>query len=1083
MGIYTFIKRPVFTTMLVMLLVVFGLNAYPSLGIDLYPDVDFPIVTVTVTWSGTSPEEMETLVTKPIENAVSSVSNIKTLSSVTLEGFSQTTLEFTFGTDAKMMANEVREKVAAIRRRLPDQIDEPAVQRFDITAQAIMYYALASDTRPRGEIRKIAWDVIKDELQRLDDVADVSVFGAQAREIHIYVDPRKLEAYNVSFEQIFNILDAQNMDTPGGRLKENGTEITIRTLGQYKSVDDIKNIVVASQGLQTVRIGDIATVEDGWEEERNFARTGGTPSVMIAIQKQSGTNTVAVAERVRARMEWLQKNVLPPDIKVIVARDSTRFIRENVHAVTMSLVFGGLLAVLITFLFLQNARATIIGAIAIPTSIVATFFLMKAMGFTLNNMSLMGLSLAVGILIDDAIVVIENIYRHLEHGQSSLEAARDGTIEISLAVLATTFCILAVFVPVGNMGEIIGQFFKQFGLTVAFAVAFSLFVAFTLTPMLSAYWLKITPVDRATQRGPVKWIQKVLDVWEDWFLRFRELYREIVRWALKRPKKLVAAAVLSLFLNLLLIPLLGFEFSPTYDSGEFNISVEAPAGTSIEKTRELITPIEKEVLAIPGLETAFVNIGSARNPVYKGFIGVRLKPVDERPPILKDTPWSEIFSQAKSYSDLKQRISDKLWPRSMMETMDELRVKFRKVQGLKVAVNNAQAVGRGDPRPIQIAFRGSDLEELRQLGTQLADEIRKIPGTTDVDISSAQHEPEVQIRLAPARMGQLGVDATAAGNAVQLAFLGVVQKNQFNIADKAYNIRVQMPEQYRKSIDDVANLRIYSGKTNSFVRLGDIADVRFSSGPTQIDREGRQRQIIVYGNAVGISTGEVIAKAMNEIIPNMNIPIGYSYRLVGQAQTMKDSYMEIGKALILAVVLIYMVLAAQFESFVHPFTIMLSLPFSLIGAVLGLLIGGKTINIMSMIGLIMLMGLVTKNAILLVDYTNQLRGRGMAIGEALVEAGAVRLRPILMTTFAMILGMLPIALGWGAGAEMRSSMGVVLVGGLITSTFLTLVIVPLVYLLIDNFRNWWLANTLEQKIDYISGALGRLGGVLRPKSR
>ncbi len=1068
--------------MLVMLLVVFGFNALPNLGIDLYPDVDFPIVTVTVTWTGTSPEEMETLVTKPIENAVSSVSNIKTLSSVTLEGFSQTTLEFTFGTDAKMMANEVREKVAGIRRRLPDQIDEPAVQRYDITAQSIIYFSLASDTRPRGEIRKIAWDIIKDELQRLDDVANVDVYGAQAREIHVYVDPRKLEAYNIGFQQIFDILDAQNMDTPGGRLKERGTEITIRTLGQYKNVDDIKNIVVANQGLQNVRIADIATVEDGWEEERNYARIGGIPSVMIAVQKQSGTNTVAVADRVRDRMDWLQKNMLPPDIKVIVARDSTRYIRANVEDVTLSLVFGGLLAVLITFLFLQNARATVIGAIAIPTSIVATFFLMKIMGFTLNNMSLMGLSLAVGILIDDAIVVIENIYRHLEHGQPSLEAARDGTVEISLAVLATTFCILAVFVPVGNMGEIIGQFFRQFGLTVAFAVAFSLFVAFTLTPMLSAYWLKLTVMDRATLRGPVKWVQKVLDVWENWFLRSRDLYRESVTWALKRPKKLVAVAVLSLFVNVLLIPLLGFEFSPTYDSGEFNIAMEAPAGTSIDKMKELVGIVEKEVLGIPGLETAFINIGSARNPVYKGFMGVRLKPVGERPPMLENTPWSEIFSGAKSYVDLKQRVSDKLWPRSMMETMDELRVKFRKIEGLKVAVNNASGVGRGDPRPIQIAFRGPDLEDLRRLGTELADELRKIPGTTDVDISSAQSEPEVIIRLDPVRMGQLGVNATSAGNAIQMAFLGIVQKNVFNIADKSYNIRVQMPEQYRRSIDDVANLRIATAR-GSFARLGDIADVKFSSGPTQIDREGRQRQVIVYGNAVGISTGEVMTKAMNEIIPNMNLPFGYTYRLVGQAQTMKDSYMEIGKALILAVVLIYMVLAAQFESFVHPFTIMLSLPFSLVGAVLGLLLGGKTINIMSMIGLIMLMGLVTKNAILLVDYTNQLRGKGMAIMDALVEAGTVRLRPILMTTFAMILGMLPVALGWGAGAELRSSMGVVLVGGLITSTFLTLVIVPLVYLLVDNFQNWWRANTFEQKLGHIVAGCQALLATATGKAR
>ncbi|MDR3591625.1 MAG: efflux RND transporter permease subunit [Negativicutes bacterium] len=1020
MGLYTFIKRPVFTTMVVMLLVVFGLSSYPSLGIDLYPDVDFPIVTVTVTWTGTSPEEMETLVTKPIEDAVSSVSNIKTLSSVTLEGFSQTTLEFTFGTDAKMAANDVREKVAGIRKRLPDQIDEPAVQRFDITAQAIVYFSLASDSRSRGETRKIAWDIVKDELQRLDDVADVSVFGAAAREIHVFVDPRKLEAYRIGFQDLFNILDAQNMDTPGGRVREKGTEITVRTLGQFKSVDDVKNIVVASQGLQNIRIKDVADVTDGFEEERTYARTDGTPSVLIAVQKQSGTNTVQVAERVKTRMEQLQRDMLPPDIKVSIVRDSSRYIHDNLDDVMMSLVFGGLLAVIITFLFLQNTRATIIGAIAIPTSIVATFFLMKVMHFTLNNMSLMGLSLAVGILIDDAIVVIENIFRHMEHGKPPLQAAAEGTGEIALAVMATTLSILAVFVPVGNMGEVIGEFFKQFGLTVAFAVAFSLFVAFTLTPMLSAYWLKISPVNRETLHGPGRWIQKVLDVWEDGFLRFRDTYKEVVSWALKRPKKLVALAVLSLLINIALVPFLGKEFQPQYDSGEFNIALEAPAGTSLDKMKELVAPIEKEVLSIPGLETAFFNIGSQRNPVYKGFIGVRLIPSDKR-------------------------------SKSMMDIMDDLRIKFRKVQGLKVAVNNTQGVGRGDARPIQIAFRGPDLEVLRTIASQLADEIRKIPGTADVDISSAQSEPEVQIRLDPERIGQTGVNATDAGNAIQMAFLGIVQKNQFTIADKAYNIRVQMPEESRMSIDDVANLRI-SGKSGTFVRLGDVAEVKFSSGPTQIDREGRQRQVIVYGNAIGISSGEVMDRALNTIIPAMNLPFGYTYRLVGQAQTMQDSFREISKALILAIVLIYMVLAAEFESFIHPLTIMLSLPFSLVGAILGLLVAGKTINIMSLIGIIMLMGLVTKNAILLIDYTNQLREKGYEITEALVEAGAVRLRPILMTTFAMILGMAPIALGWGAGAELRSSMGVVLVGGLITSTFLTLIIVPLVYLLIDRLQ-------------------------------
>lgn len=1009
-----FIKRPVFTTMLVLLLVVFGLNSYPGLGVDLYPDVEFPIVTITVTYTGASPEEMESLITKPIEDAVSSVAGIKTLSSVSREGVSQTTIEFELGTNPKLAANDVREKVAGVRKRLPDQIDEPVVQRYDITAQSILTFSLASDTRPRGEIRKIAEDIVKNQLQQLEGVAEVTVYGAAQREIQILADPRKLEAYGISLQQLLDAVDANNINTPGGHVTEKGIELTVRTIGKYQSIDDIKNIVVLNQEGRLVALKDVAAVEDTWVEERNFAKTNGVPSVIVSIQKQSGTNTVGVAEKVKQSMQNLEQNVLPPDIKITKVRDNSVYIRDSVDDVMMSMVFGGLLAVAITFLFLRNARATMIGAIAIPTSVISTFFLMKAMNFTLNNMSLMGLSLAVGILIDDAIVIVENIFRHMEQGKAPREAARDGTKEISLAVLATTFSILAVFVPVGNMGEIIGQFFKQFGLTVAFAVAFSLFVAFTLTPMLSAYWLQS---GRERQGSRLRWLEYLLDKWEQGFAAFRNLYREILYWALRRPQKLVAVAIVSLFLNALLLPFLGSEFQPTYDSGEFIINMLAPSGTSIERNKELVAQVEQEILAIPELESAYLVIGTNRQ-VYRSMIGVRL-----------------IDSGKRS--------------RSMMQIMDSLRIKFRDVQGLKVSVSTGQGMGKGDSRPIQVALRGPELDSLNMYATTLSEKIKQLPGTTDVDISSEQSEPEVQVKFDPARLGDVGLDTTTAGKAVQTAFLGSTAKNQYNVADSDYDIRVQLLQKNRLSLDDVANLRI-SGK-NGFVRLADIAEVKLSSGPTQIDREDRQRQVIVYANAVGTSPGEIIAK-VKELIPELNLPLGYTYKLVGQAQMMQDSFKEIAKALVLAVILIYMVLAAEFESFIHPFTIMLSLPFSLIGAILGLLIAGSTINIMSLIGVIMLMGLVTKNAILLIDYTNQLKEQGMPIMDALVEAGTVRLRPILMTTMAMIFGMTPIALGIGAGAEIRSSMGVALIGGLITSTFLTLVIIPLVYLLIDKWQ-------------------------------
>ena len=1013
-----FIRRPVFTTMLVMLLVVFGVTSYPSLGIDLYPDIDFPIVTVRITYTGASPEEMEGLITKPVEDAVSSVSGIKTLSSTSREGISETIIEFELGTNAKMAANDVREKVAGVRRRLPDEIDEPVVQRYDITAQSIMTYSLASETRERGEIRKIAENVVKDELQRIEGVAEVNVYGSGNREIHVYVDPVKLEAYNVPLQSLYEIINSSNYNTPGGRVKSNGNEITVRTLGKYKSVEDIGKIVVSLQQGRVIRLSDVATVVDGWAEERVYARTLGTPSVLVSIQKQSGTNTVNVSERVKAEMARLQQ-ILPADVKVSIVRDSSVYIRDNVDDVNTSLIFGSLLAVLITYLFIRDWRATVVAGISIPTSIIATFFLMKVQGFTLNNMSLLALSLAVGILIDDAIVVVENIVRHIEEGSTPMEAAGNGTNEIALAVFAATLSLLAVFVPVGSMGEIIGQFFKQFGLTVAFAIAFSMFVAFTMVPTMSAYWLK--PIDRTsvpTNRF-ARGVKLVLDKWQYWFEVMSKGYVDLLRWCLKRPKQILTLSALTLLINLMLVPFIGFEFQPTYDSGEFSIALSAPAGTSIDKMKELVAPIEKEVLAIPELQSAFLMLGSGRMPPYKASMGIKLTPSTER-------------------------------RRTMTQITDELRTKVRNSTGLKIGIQISQMSGRGDARPLQVALRGPDLTVLTGYVQTLAEQMKQIPGTADVDYSSEQYEPEIIVRLDPVRAGEVGMEPTSAGKMIQLAFLGLDTKNQYTAGDKDYLIKVRMPEYLRRDINDVANMRI-SSKTGVFVRLGDVADVTLSSGPTQIDREDRQRQIIVYSNAVGVSVGDLVQK-VQAMIPGLNMPLGYSHKFVGQAKMMAESFSEISKALGLAVILIYMVLAAQFESYIHPLTIMLSLPFAFIGALLGLLMGGHTINTMSLIGIILLMGLVTKTSILLVDHTIQLREEGVPIVEALIQSGSVRLRPILMTTLSTILGMLPLALGIGAGAELRQSMAVAVVGGLITSSLLTLVVVPLAYYMIDRFQ-------------------------------
>lgn len=1018
----TFIRRPVFTTMFVLLLVVFGIKSYPNLGVDLYPDVELPLVSVTVTYTGASPEEMETLITRPIEDRVSQVAGIKTLSSTVREGYSQTTLEFELGVDPREMASEVREKVASVRRRLPNDIDEPVVQRFDISSQSIAAFTFASDSRSREETRKIVEDVVKEELQRVEGVSEVSVVGASLRAIKLIADPEKLNSYNISFQTILDKVNSENINTPGGKARYNDMEITVRTLGKYKNIDDIKNIVIANQDGRPIQLSDVVKVVDSWEDEDTYSRSNKVPSVMVLVRKQSKTNTVDVVDGVNASMEQMMENDLPKDIKVDVVRDQSAYIRENVADVWNAILFGGFLALLITYMFLRDFRATIIGGLSIPTSVIATFFLMKSMDFTLNNMSLMALSLAVGILIDDAIVLIENIFRHMEMGKLPIQAAQDATEELSLAILATSLSLMAVFVPIGSMGEVVGQYFKQFGLTVAFALAFSTMAAYTLTPMISAYWLKDYREEHAKpyKHPRPKVVQICLDKFEAGFQVICRMYDELMVFAFQHPWKIVLISVASLIFNLFLLPFIGTEYQPTYDSGEFSVSVKAPAGTSIERMKELTLPLEEEILQMPEVRIAAMRLGGSRVPINEGNIDVKLIPSSDR-------------------------------DRSMIDIMDELRRKFGNVEELKVAVVSNQGGGRGDSRPVQVGLRGSDLELLTTYAQDLAERIRQVPGSTDVDISSSEEEPEIIVKVDPLRASAMGLDSTSVGKVVEMAFLGKSTSNSFTIGDNDYDIIVQLDAAHRRDINDVANLRV-SNTEGKFVRLGDVADVYFSSGPTRIDREDRQRQIVVYANTVGITPGDLIQKIQTEMIPDMNMQVGYRYKMIGQADTMAKAFSEIAKAVILAIIMIYMVLAAEFESFMQPLVIMMSLPFAIIGAVLGLMVAGQTANMMSLIGFTMLLGLVTKNAILLVDYANQARAKGMPLREALREACALRIRPIFMTTLSTILGMLPIALGLGAGAELRQSMGVVLVGGLTTSTLLTLVVVPLLYLLSEEWK-------------------------------
>ena len=1017
--IRAFIHKPVFTTMLIMVLVIFGIKDYPLLGVDMTPEIDLPLVSVSVTYTGAAPEEMETLVIKPIENRVSQVSGIKTMSSTARAGYAQVVVEFPLGTDVMEKSSEVREKVASVRGKLPDDIDEPIVQRVDLSAQSVASFTMASEGRSRGEIVRLLENVVKLRLQQVEGVSEVDYYGSGDRELKVWVDGEKLKAYNIPFQTIYTAVDNANTNTPGGNVEQNGMKLTVRTLGKFKSVDDMKKIAVANYNGRVVRLSDVARVEDSFEEDVSYARANLVPNVIVYIRKQSGSNTVNVIDGVKAAIKEMQDtNQIPADIKINTLKDTSTYIKDNIADVWSSIIFGGFLALLITYMFLQNFRGTIIGGMAIPTSVIVSFVLMKGLNFTLNNMSLMGISLAVGMLIDDAIVLIENIFRHLEMGEAPMDAAEVATKELSLAILASSLSLLAVFVPIGTMGEVVGQYFRQFGLTVAAALCFSTFSAYSLTPMLAAHFLKDPKEEAKIPRN--KYWQKCVDGFERGFQSFRKFYEDIMDAAFKYPKRVTAMGFVSMLICFALLPLVGVEFQPTYDSGEFDISAIAPSNVSVTEMARIVKPVEEIIMKEDGVRLVGMRLGGSRVPANQATISVKLLPADQR-------------------------------KKSMQTIMDDLRVQFKQIDTMKLSVTSGQGGGRGDKRPVQLGIRGSDFTELNKIAADVVDQIRKIPGASDVDVSSYENEPEVIVRVNQDKASRFGLDPKSIGYVVQMAFQGKTTTNNFTFSDHDYAIRVELEMGQQRNIEDVKNLLI-SNSSASFVRLGDIADVNLESGPTKIDREDRQRQVAVYANTVGIASGELINKIKTDIVPNLNLPEGYYTKFVGSADMMSRSFSEIAKALVLAIIMIYMVLAAEFESFSQPLVIMVSLPMALIGAILGLLITGLTVNMMSLIGFAMLLGLVTKVAILLVDYTNQARERGLSIEDALREACSLRLRPIMMTTTSTILGMLPIALGLGAGAELRQSMGVVIVGGMVSSTILTLVVVPLIYLLIEEWK-------------------------------
>ncbi|MGE5429473.1 MAG: efflux RND transporter permease subunit [Syntrophomonadaceae bacterium] len=1011
------IKRPVFATMMIFALVVLGLFALTRLNVDLYPDVDIPVVVVTTILPGAGPEQIESDVTKLIEDAINPVAGVDHISSTSQEGVSIIVTQFKLEVDGKAAAQEVREKIAAIRSKLPTDIKEPVIQRYDPASQPILTLTVAGQ-RSEKELTTFTKDVIKKRLENVPGVGSVDLIGGAEREIHVDVDLERLKAYALSINDVVQAVGASNVEIPGGNLDQGTRQLLLRTMGKFQNIEDFGKIIIVSKSGNIVRLNEVAQISDAAVERTSLSRYNGKPAVGLNILKQSGANTVQVVDEVQKELKQLQAEI-PSDVKVSVAQDFSTFIRDSVSDVLFDILYGGLLAVIVVYLFLANMRSTIISAIALPTSIITTFMVMYMLNFTLNMMSLLALSLAVGLLIDDAIVVIENIYRHLDQGETPMEAAKSATSEIGLAVLATTFTIVAVFVPVAFMPGIVGRFFYQFGITVSVAVLVSLFVAFTLTPMLSSRWLKKEDEHLTKSGNP---LHRMLYYFNHSFEWLNGKYRSTLAWALKHRLMVVLGSIAIFILSVFMMRFLGTAFFPSTDRGEFTIQVNAAAGTSIEQTDRLCRIIEDKLRGVKEVTNLLTTVGGNNIPVNKASIMVKLTKKGER-------------------------------QRSQDDVIRSLRSELVNFPGANLNFSVQGGPG-GQEKPVTLSVRGTEINKINEIAEKVKGLVHSTPGAVDIESSLEASKPEVRVKIDRDKASDLGVNVFSVASSVRSMVDGFVA-TKYQEGNEQYDVRVRLKEDNRKSISDIENLSIMSNKQGPKgekinVRLGDVADVYEGVGPSKINRYDRQREIRVDANVSGRLMGEVLGDAMKQT-SKLPLPAGYSISVVGQGQQQAESFLNILISLALAIVFVYIVLAMQFESFVYPFSIMLSLPMAIVGAIMALIIFNSALSVMSMIGIIMLMGLVTKNAILLIDFTNTLRERGLSRTEALLQAGPTRLRPILMTTLAMIFGMVPVALGLGEGSEFRSPMGQAVIGGLVTSTMLTLLVVPVVYTIIDDF--------------------------------
>ncbi|HEY7189668.1 MAG TPA: efflux RND transporter permease subunit [Vicinamibacterales bacterium] len=1022
------IKKPTLTVVAMMILVVFGLVALFQLDTDEYPEIDAPVVVVAIPYPGASPDNVEREVIDPIEEEISGISGIDRMQSNSFDGYATIIVEFVFAKDPRVATQEIRDKISGIRNDLPPEMKEPILTQFDPADRPIMSLTLSSPGLTSAELTRMVDPGITRRLRAIAGVAQVNLKGAVERELVVEIRPRAMQASSVSVGQLVQALQSQNLASPVGRLEGKLDERTIRLKGRLDSPEDFKQLTVSQTQGRIVRLGDVADVRDATEEPRSSALYNDEKAVGIDILKSSGFSTTAVADEIRRRVGEIQAT-LPAGVTLRVVMDAGVRVDNSVRSVEEALLEGAALTVAVVFLFLNSWRSTVITGLALPVSVLASFVAVWAFGFTLNTMSLLGLSLAIGILIDDAIVVRENIVRHVEMGKNHYQAAFSGTDEIGLAVTATTLSIVVVFVPVAFLGDVAGQWFKPFALTIACSVLVSLFVSFSLDPMLSAYW-----PDPHTALEKRFILSRILGRFNQWFDRRAEGYKRVIGWALDHRFVMVGLAVAT-FVGALALPAMGIVgagFVPEMDNSQFQIDIDTPPGSNLEYTRVKSEEISRLVRQRPEVLYTYNAIGGQGDAVDEGIIYVKLKPKHER-----------TRAQAAIVTDLRHDI--------------------QRLVGVTASISTGFNPGE---KQIQLQLHGTDAGELTRLAQQVASELSQVPGAVDIGLSTKGQKPELDVQLDRGLAGSLGVTVGQVAQALRPAFAGIDVGDWVDPSGETRDVTIRLAPESRTVVADLESLPLPvggQGNSSTSIPLGQVAHIKPSIGPARIDHLDRDRVINVEANTENRALSEVVGDLMRRVEQNVKFPPGYGLSQGGETRDQQKIFKQMFIAIGVAIMLMYFVLVVQFGSFLEPLSIMLSLPLSLIGVMLALLVTRDTLNIMSMIGVILLIGIVAKNAILLIDFAKWSEEKGVSRREALIQAGRVRLRPILMTTFALVAGMIPVALGRGEGGDFRAPLGITVVGGVITSTLLTLLVIPTVYEILADTRDWLAVKLFGRK--------------------